>query len=83
MITQFDVLATPTVSIPAPKIEEVLGNEDGDVRSVLTHNTVYASYIGVPALSIPTLKVEGLPVGVQLIADKFDELKLLEIASLF
>jgi aspartyl-tRNA(Asn)/glutamyl-tRNA(Gln) amidotransferase subunit A len=83
VITQFDVLATPTVSIPAPKIEEVLGNEDGDVRSVLTHNTVYASYIGVPALSIPTLKVEGLPVGVQLIADKFDELKLLEIASLF
>lgn len=76
-----DYLATPTTSIVAPKIDEVLGREDGPVRSVLTHNTVYASYIGVPALSVPALRLDGLPLGFQLIGDRGSDHELIGLAA--
>jgi len=81
VLKRVDVLITPTTPIPAPKIEDVLGREDGPIRSLLTYETVYASYIGAPAISIPSLVVKGLPVGVQLICNVGEDVKLLSIAS--
>jgi len=76
-----DVLATPTTCITAPRISEVLGREDGAVRAVLTHNTVYASYIGLPAISVPGLTVDGLPLGVQLMGDRNTDRHLIELVK--
>jgi aspartyl-tRNA(Asn)/glutamyl-tRNA(Gln) amidotransferase subunit A len=81
VLKRVDVLITPTTPISAPKIEEVLGKEDGPIRSLLTYETVYASYIGAPAISIPSLVIKGLPVGVQLICNVGEDNKLLNIAS--
>ncbi|MEM0454103.1 MAG: amidase [Sulfolobales archaeon] len=80
-LKKVDVLITPTVPIPAPKIDDVVGREDGPIRSLLTYETVYASYIGAPAISLPVLEVNGLPVGIQLICDLGQDSKLLSIAS--
>ncbi len=81
VLKDVNALITPTVPIPAPKIDEVLGKEDGGIRSLLTYETVYASYIGAPAISIPTLSVRGLPVGIQLICGLGEDSKLLSVAS--
>ncbi|MEM2205891.1 MAG: amidase [Sulfolobales archaeon] len=81
ILKRVDALITPTTPIPAPKIEDVLGREDGSIRSLLTYETVYASYIGAPAISVPALKVRGLPVGIQLVCRVGDDSKLLRIAS--
>ena len=81
VLKRVDVLITPTTPIPAPKIEDVLGREDGPIRSLLTYETVYASYIGAPAISIPSLVVKGLPVGIQLICNVGEDVKLLSITS--
>jgi aspartyl-tRNA(Asn)/glutamyl-tRNA(Gln) amidotransferase subunit A len=80
ILKKYDALVTPTTLIPAPKIEEVLGKEDGPVRGVLTYETIYASYVGASAISIPAITVRGLPVGVQIIAGFNEDHKLLEIA---
>lgn len=80
VIKKVDALITPTTMIEAPKIEDVLGREDGEVRSMLTHNVIYASYIGLPAISIPSLEVGGLPVGVQVMCDRYGDLRLLDMA---
>ncbi len=80
-LKQVDVLATPTTCITAPRISEVLGKEDGAVRGVLTHNTVYASYIGLPAISVPGLTVDGLPLGVQLMGDRNTDNHLIEVVK--
>jgi aspartyl-tRNA(Asn)/glutamyl-tRNA(Gln) amidotransferase subunit A len=45
--------------------------------------TVPASLAGIPAISIPGGRVDGLPFGLQLIADKFQEAKLLRAAYAF
>ncbi len=82
VLKDVDAIITPTTPIPAPKVEDVLGKEDGIIRSVLTYEAVYASYIGAPAISIPALNVRGLPVGIQLICNVMEDSKLLNITSL-
>lgn len=82
ILKKVNVLITPTTPIPAPKIDEVLGREDGPIRSLLTYETIFASYIGAPAISIPALRIIGLPVGIQLICNVGEDIKLLNIALL-
>ena len=82
ILKKFDVLLTPTTPLPAPTIDEVLGKEDGIIRTLLTHETVYSAYAEAPTISIPALKVENLPVGIQLIGNYNEDSKLLTIASM-
>ncbi|MDA4135004.1 MAG: amidase [Thaumarchaeota archaeon] len=64
-----DVLAMPTCLRTAPKIEEVLGRETGQMRSLLLRNTELFNMCGFPALSIPMNAGEGraLPTAIQLV----------------
>jgi aspartyl-tRNA(Asn)/glutamyl-tRNA(Gln) amidotransferase subunit A len=71
-----DVIATPTVTMTAPPIA---GPIDG-MR--ILRNTWPFNAAGTPAISIPIAKT-ALPVGLQLIARRGDDDKLLEIARLF
>jgi aspartyl-tRNA(Asn)/glutamyl-tRNA(Gln) amidotransferase subunit A len=80
-LRQVDFLVTPTTSTTAPRINDVLGRENGSVRSPLTHNTVYASYLGLPAVSVPSMEVGGLPLGLQIIGDKNTDHELLQVAA--
>ena len=68
-----DVIITPTVPVTAPPIA---GPIDG---MKILRNTWPFNAAGTPAISIP-LKTPGLPVGMQLIAKRGDDDKLLQIA---
>ena len=39
------------------------------------------TYLGVPAISIPLLKVDGLPLGVQLVGRRDSDAHLLAVAD--
>ena len=66
-----DVIVTPTVPVTAPLI-------DGPIDSTkIYRNTWPFNAAGTPAISIP-LKTPGLPVGLQLIARRGDDDKLLQ-----
>ena len=71
-----DVIATPTVSMTAPPIA---GPIDG-MR--ILRNTWPFNAAGTPAISIPIAET-ALPVGLQLIARRGDDDKLLQIARRF
>ena len=71
-----DVIATPTVNMTAPPIA---GPIDG-MR--ILRNTWPFNAAGTPAISIPITKT-ALPVGLQLIARRGEDDKLLQIARLF
>ncbi|MEU6791406.1 amidase [Nonomuraea wenchangensis] len=67
----YDVLATPTVPILAPPIgarEAELGGEPIQVRAALLAMTSPWNVLGRPALTVPAGFVDGLPVGLQLVA---------------
>ncbi|WP_148217135.1 amidase [Acidilobus saccharovorans] len=81
VMRKFDAMILPSTAIPAPRIDEVLGKEDGPVRDLLTGNSWLAPLVGAPAISVPMFKVNGLPVGLQLIGRPGEDLELLELAE--
>lgn len=75
---KIDVILTPTTSSEAFGIKDVLTPVQMYMNDVFT---IPASLAGLPCLSIPgALSRSGLPLGIQLIANNFDELTLLRVA---
>lgn len=75
----YDVLISPVAPTPAFKIGE---NTDDPLKMYLADvMTTPASLAGIPALSVPASKSsEGLPIGVQLMAQKKHDALLLALA---
>ncbi|HKC88356.1 MAG TPA: Asp-tRNA(Asn)/Glu-tRNA(Gln) amidotransferase subunit GatA, partial [Blastocatellia bacterium] len=74
-----DVIATPTAPTTAFKI----GEKSNDPLAMYLSDiyTVTINLAGVPAISVPCGQSSaGLPIGMQLIGDHFDEARLLNVA---
>lgn len=73
-----DLILGPTTPNPAWK----LGEKNGDPVSAYLEDiyTITANLAGIPGLSMPAGFVDGLPVGVQLLAPYFQEGRLLNVA---
>jgi len=75
-----DLLFTPTTPTPAFKAGE---KTTDPVQMYLADVFVApASLAGVPAMSLPVGRDQGLPIGGQLIARDFDESRMLAVAAL-
>jgi len=73
-----DAIAYPSVQIPAPTVEDVIGTRF-DRR--FPTNTDIGSQLRHPAITIPVGFTEnGLPVGLELLGIPYSEQKLLELA---
>jgi aspartyl-tRNA(Asn)/glutamyl-tRNA(Gln) amidotransferase subunit A len=82
---EVDVILAPTSPIPAPRIGELAFHSPGErettVRAELLRLTRPANLTGFPAISIPCgFTRDGLPVGLQLMAPRWGEARLLSIA---
>ncbi|MGH9430302.1 MAG: Asp-tRNA(Asn)/Glu-tRNA(Gln) amidotransferase subunit GatA [Terriglobia bacterium] len=79
-----DVIVTPTSPLPAFKLGEKL---DDPLQMYLADiYTVTASLAGIPGISVPCGKTKcecHLPVGMQILANHFDEARLLQVAHAF
>lgn len=76
--TKFDLLISPTVPILPFKIGEKIN--DPVALFLIDINTVTANLTGKPAISIPYAISNGLPIGMQLIADSMNDKLLLQAA---
>ena len=73
-----DLILGPTTPNPAWKLGE---KGDDPVAAYLEDiYTITANLAGIPGLSMPAGFVDGLPVGVQLLAPYFQEGRLLNVA---
>ena len=74
-----DVIATPTAPTPAFKLGEK--SDDPLAMYLCDIYTVTINLAGVPAVSVPCgASAAGLPIGLQLIGNHFDEARLLNAA---
>ena len=73
-----DVIAAPTT----PEIAFKLGDKTDDPVSMYLQDiyTISLNLAGLPGMSIPVGFSQGLPVGMQLIGNYFDEARLLNVA---
>jgi aspartyl-tRNA(Asn)/glutamyl-tRNA(Gln) amidotransferase subunit A len=82
-----DIIATPTVPIPAPRIgqsEVVIGNSVLSVLDAIWRNAFPTNLTGSPTLSLPCgFSRSDLPLSLQLIGRNFDELTVLQAGDCF
>ena len=80
VFSKVDLLATPSMPVVAPRFDEIR-----DMSPIERYNmdkmTTAPNLCGMPTISVPAGKAEGLPVGVQLIGDHFQEGRLISAAS--
>ena len=67
---ELDALAYPTIR----RVADELGREQMGTNCRLAANS------GLPAISVPAGLLEGLPVGLELLAESWSEQKLLDLA---
>ena len=78
LFKKFDLLIGPTVPIPPFKKGEKI--DDPVALFLVDINTVTANLTGRPAISVPFTVSNGLPIGIQLLADSNQDKLLLQAA---
>ncbi|WP_136602255.1 Asp-tRNA(Asn)/Glu-tRNA(Gln) amidotransferase subunit GatA [Salinigranum halophilum] len=76
---EVDLVASPTMPVLPPELGESL--DDPLQLYLMDANTVPVNLANLPAISVPAGDAERLPVGLQLVAPKFDEATMIRAAS--
>ncbi|WP_214884713.1 MULTISPECIES: Asp-tRNA(Asn)/Glu-tRNA(Gln) amidotransferase subunit GatA [unclassified Exiguobacterium] len=78
---EYDAIVGPT----APTIAFKLGEQLDDPLTMYANDimTIPVNLVGIPAISVPAGLSEGLPVGLQIIGNYFDESTLYRVAHAF
>lgn len=86
-LQRVDVIALPTVTIPAPRIGERTAKLDGktvNLTAALARLTLPFNLAGLPALSVPCgFTSEGLPIGLQIAGKPFAESTVLRVGHAY
>lgn len=83
LFEDIDILATPSLPVPPPKIETQDINIDGFTENILDTMTRYVqvfNFTNQPAMSIPCgITKDNLPVGIQMAAGAYKESLLIKV----
>jgi aspartyl-tRNA(Asn)/glutamyl-tRNA(Gln) amidotransferase subunit A len=81
---RFDLLLTPTAPVTAWPIHQLgppeIGGRPAGPRGHAAFTPLF-NYCGVPALSVPAGRVRGLPVGLQVVAPRYEDALALRFAG--
>lgn len=79
LFERVDVVISPTCFAPAPRMDEL-----GSTELLSRLNTLYWTSLGLPAMSVPMGRTAaGLPLGLQLAGNAFEEAALLRVAHTY
>lgn len=79
LFAKYDMLLSPTTPDVAFKFGE---NADDPIKMYLEDiYTVFANLVGIPAISVPMGEKDGLPFGIQVMADQFEEAQMFSYAK--
>lgn len=86
LFTRYDALITPTCAVTAPRLDETDADYEGTTPcgrfAGLDLTCPFNLLSPCPALSVPVGTIAGLPVGIQIIGQRFADLKVLRIGKL-
>lgn len=81
LYSKYDVIIAPTMPILPFRIGEKI--DDPTKIYYIDIDTVVSNLTGMPAISIPAGFSNGLPIGLQIMSDEFQEQKIFDTALLF
>jgi aspartyl-tRNA(Asn)/glutamyl-tRNA(Gln) amidotransferase subunit A len=84
VLSNVDVLTLPTNGFGAPPIGQdriTIEGKSIDIKRAMLRYMSLFNYTGMPSISIPCgMTAEGLPIGLQIAGQHFDEVKILQVA---
>ena len=82
LFKKYDVLVSPAMPVIAPTFDEIkkLSPLENYMMDVLT---VGPNLAGLPHISVPCGEVDGMPVGMLVIGDHFEEKKIIQVADFY
>jgi aspartyl-tRNA(Asn)/glutamyl-tRNA(Gln) amidotransferase subunit A len=89
LFERVDALLTPTLPLVAPRIADIerpltVAGREEDAREALLRFTFPFDISGQPALTVPCgLSGDGLPVGLQIVARRYDEAMVLRVGQAY
>ncbi len=76
-----DAIALPTLTAPAPEVNEARARGD---TAVSANNTFFCNYYGLPAISVPCgVDINGLPLGLQFVGPHGGDGHVLSLAHAY
>jgi amidase len=75
------ILLSPTWAHPAFEHGQDIGDSESGAMLEILRPVLPANVLGLPAAVVPGAVVDGLPVGVQVIGDRYTDLRCLTIAA--
>jgi amidase len=83
-LADVDVLAMPTTPQTAHAVDDSISRLEAIDRALcMLHNTSPFDVTGHPAISVPTDPVDGLPAGLMLVGERFDDATVLSSAHAY
>lgn len=79
---EYDAVISPSMPNIAPKIEEAESMSPEEIYAMDTL-TVGPNLAGMPMISVPNGKSEGMPTGLHIVGDHFEEKRIFDIAYTF
>ena len=79
---EYDAVISPSMPNIAPKIEEAEEMSPEEIYAMDTL-TVGPNLAGMPMISVPNGKSEGMPTGLHIVGDHFEEKEIFDIAYTF
>ncbi len=76
---EYDAVISPSMPNIAPKIDEAEEMEPSEIYAMDTL-TVGPNLAGMPMISVPNGETEGMPTGLHIVGNHFEEQKILDIA---
>lgn len=86
VFAEYDLICSPVTNMIAPKIPDGWEQPYSHplfAEQISTPFTHIANVLGLPAASIPCGFVDGMPVGMQVIARRFNDVSVLQAAEVF
>ncbi len=82
--TDHQVIVSPTWAMPAFEHGADLSTEEGATEAMIRNTlrpVIPPNFLGLPAAVVPHGTADGLPVGVQVIGERFSDLRCLDVAA--
>lgn len=81
MFDDVDFMLVPATSGVAPKLEDIPKTNKNEDHLIRENHMVVNNFSGYPSITIPMGELDQMPLGINITAKPFEDIKLLEFAS--